>query len=109
MFDLDRFLSIPICVAVGDRDGRRDVAFNCSPRIDDAQGDNRIQRARSWVRALRHQAKRRGIRAHIEFRLLPGATHTFTQNARKAGLDDEVSHFFFPRMLRHVPARGNLR
>jgi hypothetical protein len=52
-FDLEAIRQVPIHIVVGRRDTERDPALRKGKRIDALQGQNRVERARRWHRAMR--------------------------------------------------------
>lgn len=56
-FDPAKFLNIPVCVLVGEKDNQRDAELNQSPQIDILQGRTRIERGQRWVDEMISQAR----------------------------------------------------
>lgn len=76
---LDRFLQLPIQVAVGERDAQPDALTRCDPELDAVQGTHRLERARRWVQQLHQLACDRGLPPLARLAVLPGAGHDFRQ------------------------------
>ena len=98
--DILRFLRIPTLVTVGDRDTRRDGAFNASRELDLQQGRNRIERGQRWVAAMREAAQRAGVQGHFTFRILHSCGHNFRQCAERGGLVPIALEFFLQNSRR---------
>lgn len=91
--DLDAFLSLPICVFVGEGDTEQDGALRRSALIDGAQGGNRVERARAFAAAINAAAASRGMPAPARFQILPGAGHSFAECV-SAGIAASTLSFF---------------
>ena len=103
--DLDAFLARPMLAIVGSADLEQDKALRRSRKIDALEGINRVERARSWVRAINSAAARRErarVAAYVE---LQGAGHSFTECV-KAGLADYVFSFLYPQNS-NLPSKSN--
>jgi pimeloyl-ACP methyl ester carboxylesterase len=87
---LRRFLRIPVRIAVGELDDARDPTLNPASEIDQLQGQNRIERARSWAEALRRAAAARGLVPAVSHSILPRTGHSFEEGVRLGGLADLV-------------------
>lgn len=98
--DIDRFLTIPLSVVVGEEDVERDGALNKSEIIDKAQGRNRLERATNWVAAMGEAGARRGLAPNVTLILLRRAGHGFEQNMDKRGLGEAVFRELFARPSR---------
>ncbi len=93
--DLDAFLARPMLAIVGSADTEQDRALRRSRKIDALEGTNRVERARSFVRAINSAAagrERPRAAAYVE---LQGAGHSFAECV-KAGLADHVFSFLYP-------------
>jgi len=88
-----RFLRVPTLVAVGAQDLGRDESVRTEARLDAEQGRNRVERARTWVRAMREAAERCGLASRIDYVELPGVAHSFPECV-EAGLDRVAFEFF---------------
>lgn len=87
------FLRVPIRVLVGSRDVERDDSVRISEKVDERQGETRLARAQSWVKALRAAARTRQISARHELVVLEGAGHSFA-DCVEAGLARSSFEFF---------------
>ncbi len=87
------FLRVPVLVAVGSLDVERDESVRTSTRLDDRQGENRIERARRWVDAMRAAGRSRSLPARHELVVLEGAGHSFS-DCVDAGLARAAFEFF---------------
>lgn len=87
---LDRFLRLPIAVAVGARDCVSDRNTRRGAAIDAQQGRSRLVRAGAWTAALEKAARRRGVKADMRFHILPDCGHSFRDCVRRGGLDGLV-------------------
>lgn len=90
VFDPERFLRVPGCVLVGDRDINRDPDLNQRPEVDAQQGLNRLERGRRWVAAMQAAAGARGSRTQYTFHALAGCPHSFSQCMTRGGLGDKT-------------------
>ena len=97
--EIDRFLTLPMQVMVGDRDGERDIHLRSNPRIDREQGLNRLVRARRWVEHLSSEARDRDVPHGVALELLPRTGHSFRQAMTRARFGQRVFAFL------HSPAR----
>ncbi len=80
--NLDRFLQIPINVAVGELDNQVDPLTRDNDALNEQQGAHRLARATRWSTVLRECALQRGIKAQIDLHVLPEAGHDFRQCMR---------------------------
>jgi pimeloyl-ACP methyl ester carboxylesterase len=76
---LNRFLQLPIQVAVGEHDAVPDALTRRDPALDAVQGTHRLERARRWVQQLHRLAGDRGLPSLVRLAVLPGAGHDFRQ------------------------------
>jgi len=93
--DPDAFLDVPACVFVGARDTRIDKQLNCSPRIVQAQGRHRLQRAGRWVRAMQDAARMLNKPTLYTRQVLPGAGHSFAECVEKGHLAKRTFAYLF--------------
>lgn len=98
---LDRFLRLPIKVAVGARDKRRDANTRSGEAIDRQQGLTRLERAERWAEAINAAARRHGLTPNVSFTSLPGCGHDFRTCIQRGGLDRLV----LPTPATDEPAR----
>lgn len=94
-FDPTRFLSIPVCVLVGERDRRRDAELNKTTKIDRLQGKTRIERGRRWLEAMMQEARGKGLSTPYAFHLLPDSPHSFSISMKRGGMGDKTFDFLF--------------
>lgn len=102
---LEQFLNIPIIVAVGENDCKKDRNTRSSQKTDKQQGTNRLERAKRWVDSLHKAAVLRYCKHQdAELFILPGCGHDFNECIQEGGLGqivlpDEISQplFFTPR------------
>jgi len=92
-FDPDKFLRIPACVLVGERDNRTDSSLNQSGRINEQQGCNRLQRGRRWIEAMQQAARSRGLTTPYRFHVLPKAGHSFRRCMLRGAMGNIVFKF----------------
>lgn len=76
---LDRFLQLPIQVAVGEHDAVPDALTRRDPALDALQGTHRLERARRWLQQLHRLANDHGLPPLARLTVLPGAGHDFRQ------------------------------
>ncbi|MBK1717227.1 alpha/beta hydrolase [Thiocystis violacea] len=88
-------LRVPMAVIVGAEDVDRDPALNPSRRIDRQQGENRCERGRRWIAAMRQAARARGLATPYQFQVLPGVGHDFTQAMASGGMGPAVFAYLF--------------
>lgn len=101
---LAAYLGLEIRVYMGTRDTLRDPALRVSPALDERQGRNRHDRARSYVEAVRAAAFSHGKVADIALIELPGCGHDFEQAITEAGLARMVTET--PDMTLALAAAG---
>ena len=94
-FDIDRFLRVPACVLVGDKDNIQDPALNTSPRITNVQGRNRLERAKWWTEATTTAARWRSYKTSFRLIIMPDVDHDFTEMVIKGKLDSTVFECLF--------------
>jgi len=95
--DLTKFLRIPVCILVGERDRVRDHSLNRSRSIDTRLGKTRLERAKAWVEAMTAAARRRNINIFYPLFLLPTVGHDFTDNVAQGHLPGLVEDCLFGR------------
>ncbi len=98
-FDLDRFLSIPVSIFVGEDDIQQDNTLNRSKKVTLQQGDNRLERARSWLKALQREADRRRRDTEYQFQVLKGVGHSFSECVDLEKMDQLVFESLFGQRL----------
>lgn len=87
------FLRVPLLVAVGSLDVDRDRSVRTTAKVDESQGEDRIERAKRWVQAMQAAARTRSLPARHELRILEGAGHSFS-DCVEAGLARSTFEFF---------------
>jgi pimeloyl-ACP methyl ester carboxylesterase len=88
-----QWLGLPMLVVVGSQDTERDDALRQTPHLDATQGMNRLERAQRFVLAMRETAARYGIVSRVEFALLQGVGHEFSECMTRGGLADQALPF----------------
>jgi pimeloyl-ACP methyl ester carboxylesterase len=89
---VDALLRLPLRIMVGVRDVAADRQLRTGPDVD-AQGANRLERARSWHEHLTAEAARRGVACRASFESLPGTGHDLRQAATEGGYVHRVAAF----------------
>ncbi|NNL84465.1 MAG: hypothetical protein HKP27_02375, partial [Myxococcales bacterium] len=93
-FDAEEFLSVPVTVLVGAQDENQ-KGVRRSPRLDREQGVSRIERARSWVAAMRACADAHHLESRVGFEEIENCGHSFRQSILRHGLGDRVFSALF--------------
>lgn len=91
---LDRFLTVPTLVMVGEHDTARDANLRRSHMLDERQGMTRVERGARFVQAFRHAARRAGIGPVAQFRTIPGCGHSFEDCIDKGGMSGLLQVWF---------------
>lgn len=86
---LDGFLALPLLVAVGEDDTRRDRSLRTG-RVDSTQGGHRLSRAVRWVEHLRTVSQARGIASRVDLWLPRGVGHDL-ESVLDAGMAQRVA------------------
>lgn len=74
----EAFLTVPVLVAVGERDDdERSEHLRRESALDAQQGASRIERATRWVRAMQDAAAAIGFPPRVCFAALPNVGHSF--------------------------------
>lgn len=94
-FEPARFLRVPACVIVGDKDRRRTSSLKQNPTIDALQGRHRRSRAESWILAMTAAARSRGLRTRYDLEILPNVAHGFGALVSRGHLVERVSGCLF--------------
>jgi poly(3-hydroxybutyrate) depolymerase len=98
-----RFLGVPATVFVGDRDTRPGSALRKTRRVNEHQGESRLERAQRWVQAMRQAAREAGVPPPIELVPLPGCGHSFKRCMKRGGMGAQL----FSRLFAQTgPATG---
>jgi pimeloyl-ACP methyl ester carboxylesterase len=95
--DLDpkKFLKVPACVLVGERDITRDPQLRQNRRLDRQQGSTRVERGERWVDAMGLAAQAQGLDTRYRFELLPRSNHSFERSLRRGKMAGRVFRFLF--------------
>lgn len=94
-FDPQRFLAVPICAVVGERDIKKDKALKISIAIEQQQGATRLERGQQWIAAMSHAAQQHRIASSHSFKTLPKTRHSFSQAMKRGGMGDCVFNYLF--------------
>ncbi len=94
-FDSARFLKIPSLVLVGDNDVDRDKSLNQRRDIDEQQGRHRLERANSWIDAMRSAAGRYHYETPLQLNTIPGCAHSFRDCMETGQMGWSVIRFLF--------------
>ena len=87
------WLRLPMLVLVGSHDTERDDALRQSPEVDAAQGAHRLERAQRFAAAMRAAAARCGVESRVEFAVMHGVGHGFSESMRRGGLAAQALPF----------------
>lgn len=93
--DPRRFLTVPTCVLVGERDVRQDKALNTSAVIEQQQGMTRLERGEHWIAAMTRAAQAQGLKTSYTFHTLPRSRHSFTQSMVRGNMGERVFNCLF--------------
>ena len=93
--DLPRFLAVPGCVLVGERDVHRGTALRSTERLAREQGASRIERGERWVEAMNAAAAALGMPPRLTFETLPRSAHSFRRSMRRGGMGERVFRYLF--------------
>jgi pimeloyl-ACP methyl ester carboxylesterase len=93
--DPQKFLKVPACVLVGERDITRDPQLRQNRRLDRQQGSTRVERGERWVAAMRRAAQAQGLGTRYQFELLPRSNHSFERSVRRGKMAGRVFRFLF--------------
>ncbi|MEA3363687.1 MAG: hypothetical protein U9Q61_10535 [Thermodesulfobacteriota bacterium] len=94
-FDPARFLTIPSCVVVGENDTHRDNELRKGNKIDRQQGENRLERGKSWIRVMKKCAETYHLDTEFNFQVLPDSGHSFLKCMDRGGMGKLVFEFLF--------------
>lgn len=100
VFVADKFLKVPACVVVGERDVKRDAQLDQAPDIDQHEGYTRRERGRNWIEAMQKAAREKGYDTPYVFRTVPRAAHSFTQSMWRGKMGDVVFECLFGDVLK---------
>lgn len=93
-FNPEEFLRVPIDVLVGERD-LGEANLRRSERLDAQQGENRLERARRWVAAMKATAQAHGMESHVTLTEVPDVDHSFTAFCERGALMERVGRALF--------------
>lgn len=91
---LDRFLTVPTLVMVGEHDTARDANLRRTHGLDSRQGLTRVERGARFVQTFRRAAKKAGIVPVAGFRTIPDCAHSFEDCIDKGGMADLLLDWF---------------
>jgi pimeloyl-ACP methyl ester carboxylesterase len=89
-FEPEAFLRVPIAVFVGGEDTASGENLRRNPDVDRQQGVTRLERAQTWVAAMRRAAHARGLEPLVTYEQVAGIRHSFKQFMQEGGLGDRV-------------------
>jgi len=101
-FDPEEFLRVPITVMVGSEDTAADGLRQTRRALQ--QGANRVERARTWVRAMHEAAAAYGLQPRVTLQEIPGGGHAFSDLVQRHRLADRVASALYGAAP--SPARG---
>ncbi|MFO7766593.1 MAG: alpha/beta hydrolase [Pelovirga sp.] len=84
--NLSAFLRLPIEVFVGERDTDQDQNLRRGKAIDRQQGDNRVERATNWVKALNEAVCAQGLTSQVNLTVMDGCGHDWRECVYLGGL-----------------------
>ncbi len=96
-FEPARFLTVPSCVVVGEKDIHRDSELRKGKNIDKQQGRNRLERGKSWIRVMSKYAETYHLDTEFDFKVLPASGHSFINCIQHGGMGEIVFNFLFGR------------
>src|SRR5687767_4165287 len=85
----EEFLKVSMEVLIGSED-LDSMNLRATPRVNNQQGVNRVERARRWVDAMQEAAKACGLTPLTTYTEVPGISHDFDEFCRKGGLASRV-------------------
>ncbi len=92
---LDRFLNVFVQVLVGERDRARDASLRKSRKLDSTQGGDRVERANTWVQAMRQAAIDAGQPPRVLLNTIADAGHSFGANCKHFRLRELVMEHLY--------------
>jgi pimeloyl-ACP methyl ester carboxylesterase len=106
-FDPEEFLRVPITVVVGELDTTSE-GVRRTEKLDQQQGETRVERARNWVAAMREAAAAHQLKPLVTFEQVVGGSHSFELAMKRDGLGDRVfaSLFGIPFTLAEGGSNG---
>lgn len=94
-FNLPRFLSVPTCLLVGEKDVLRDPELRKSRRIDRQQGITRLERGKRWIKVMAAAARAYSLDTPYSFQVLPNSNHSFAECMERGNMGRRVFEFLF--------------
>jgi poly(3-hydroxybutyrate) depolymerase len=94
-FDPKRYLRVPSLVLVGERDVHEGSAMRQTSKVNDQQGESRLERGEHWVAAMQAAAQEHGYSTRFGFATLARSGHSFRRAARRGRLGEQVFAWFF--------------
>jgi pimeloyl-ACP methyl ester carboxylesterase len=94
-FEPERYLKVPALVLVGERDVHEGTAMRQTAKVNEQQGDSRLERGEHWVSAMEEAAREHGYDTRFAFATLARSGHSFTRAARRGKLGERVFEWFF--------------
>jgi pimeloyl-ACP methyl ester carboxylesterase len=94
-FNLARFLSVPTCLLVGEKDVVRDPELRKSDRIDRQQGITRLERGKRWIKVMAAAARAYNLDTPHKFQVLPNSNHSFAECMERGDMGRRVFEFLF--------------
>lgn len=94
-FDPARFLTIPSCVVVGEKDICRDSKLRKTKKIDNRQGRNRLERGKLWIRIMKESAETYHLDTEFDFQVLPDSGHSFIKCMHRGGMGEIIFKFLY--------------
>ena len=91
------FLSVPMCILVGEHDNIRDQDFRQSPFLDQNQGITRIERGRRWAKVMAAAARSYNMHTAYRFKMLPKAGHSFFECMQQGEMAKHTFEFLLDR------------
>ena len=104
-----RFLDVPGCVLVGERDIHRGSALRNTARVVLEQGHSRVERGQRWAETMNREAQLLGLAPPIAFATLPRSPHSFRRSMRRGGMGERVFEYLFGELSAPAPATAALR
>lgn len=105
-FDPEEFLRVPMAVLVGEQD-QTSGRLRRSKRIDRQQGVTRVERARSWVAAMRAAAEAYHLEPLVTYEEVAGSGHSFKQFMTCGALGERVFEALFALPRSAAPQEGD--
>jgi pimeloyl-ACP methyl ester carboxylesterase len=93
-FDAEEFLSVPMTVVVGVDDVMQS-GLRRSSRLDAEQGVSRVERAKSFVAAMKACAEAHYMESVCEYEEIKNCDHSFKRSILRSGLGERVFAAFF--------------